>query len=42
MHKILIVEDSRTLAKYLVRKLEATIGKVQIDVFGTYADLKKY
>ena len=41
MHKILIVEDSRTLAKYLVRKLEATIGKVQIDVVGTYADLKR-
>jgi diguanylate cyclase (GGDEF)-like protein len=40
MHKILIVEDSRTLAKFLVRKLEATIGKVEIDVVDTFADLK--
>jgi diguanylate cyclase (GGDEF)-like protein len=39
-HKILIVEDSHTLAKYLVRKLEAAIGHIHIDVVGTYAELK--
>ncbi len=40
-HKILIVEDSHTLAKYLVRKLEAAIGNIKIDVAGSYAELKE-
>ena len=40
-HKILIVEDSHTLAKYLVRKLEAAIGDIHIDVVGTFAGLKE-
>ncbi len=38
--KILIVEDSKTLAKYLVRKIQASIENVQVDVVRTYADLK--
>ena len=38
--KILIVEDSKTLAKYLVRKIQASIENVQVDVIRTYADLK--
>ena len=41
VHKILIVEDSQTLAKYLARKLEATIGHIKIDIVDTYAALKE-
>jgi len=39
-YSILIVEDSRTLAKYLVRKLHTLLDSVQIDVVSTYAELK--
>jgi len=38
--KILIVEDSKTLAKYLVRKIQASIENVQVDVVRTYAELR--
>ena len=35
------MEDSRTLSKYLVRKIHAAIENVQIDVVPTYAALKE-
>ncbi len=40
-YHILIVEDSRTLAKYLVRKLHTLIENVQIDVVSTYDALQE-
>ncbi len=41
MYRILIVEDSRTLAKYLVRKIEASIVNIQIDVVDTFAGVQE-
>lgn len=39
--RILIVEDSQTLSKYLVRKIKSAVVDVHIDVVDRYSDLQR-